>query len=217
MPRPLLPLLLRPLALIPLEPPRPLALIPLLPPRAEDDRAPDEPRELPEALPEERELLDALRDDPELPLAFLAPLAPRLEPPLPLALRLLPAALRELPEPAERELPDALREPLEPALAPRLRVRSSTSPVSALSAACVESSDVIPRPITRERPVDPPEAPPELPVLPPALVPPLRFEAMPSSQLPLRLSGAHCVPRKSKHHALRASSFQKRIRRTNAR
>jgi hypothetical protein len=153
----------------------------VLPPRPEDDREADEPRELPELLLDERELLDALRDDPELPLAFRAPPeALRLEPPLPPALRLLPAALRALPVPAERELPDALRDPLEPALAPRLRVRSSTSPVSALSAACVESSDVIPRPITRERPVDPPEAPPELPV-PPAL-PPLRFEAMPSSR-----------------------------------
>jgi hypothetical protein len=181
--RPLLPLLLRPPALIPPEPPRPLALIPLLPPRPEDDRVPEDPREPPEALPDERELLDTLRDDPELPLAFRAPPdAPRVEPPLPPALRLLPAALRELPEPAERELPDALREPLEPALAPRLRVRSSTSPVSALSAACVESSDVMPRPITRERPADPPEALPELPVLPPAFVPPLRFEAMPSSR-----------------------------------
>jgi hypothetical protein len=181
--RPLLPLLVRPPALIPLELPRPLALIPLLLPRPEDDLAPDEPRELPELPLEERELPEALRDEPVLPLAFRPPPdALRLELPLPLAPRLLPAALRELPAPADRELPDALREPLEPALAPRLRVRSSTSPVSALSAACVESSDVMPRPITRERPVDSPEAPPDLPVLPPAFVPPLRFEAMPSSR-----------------------------------
>jgi hypothetical protein len=181
--------LVRPPALIPLEPPRPLPLIPLLPPRPEADRELDAPREPPEAL-DERELLAALRDEPEpaLPLRD-PPEALRLElPPLPV-LRLLPDApdaLRELPVPLERELPDALRappaeSPLAPA--PRLRVRSSTSPVSALSAACVESRDVIPRPIVRLRPFDPdPVVLPALPVLPPAFVPPLRFEAMPSSR-----------------------------------
>ena len=171
-PRPLLPLL----PLLPVLPPvRPLALIPpvLLRPGAERE-LPELPRELPDALRDALEPPDALREPPEA--------------------REPPDALRpdELPLPAPRLLPDAERPlvdelPLDVALlalpaprplAPRLRVRSSTSPVSALNAACVESSDVIPRPIVRLRPD------PELLLLPvlPAFDPPLRFEAMPTSR-----------------------------------
>ena len=139
-----------------------------MPPRPPDER-PLDPR-LP-VLP------DVLLELPDAPRLVLPPAAP--------APRLLPDALRELLEllePALRELPEAERPPLAPplvpALAPRLRVRSSTSPVSALRAACVESSDVIPRPIVRPRPVDPEP----LLELPPAFVPPLRFEAMHTSR-----------------------------------
>jgi hypothetical protein len=162
---------------------RPRELLPLVPPRPPDERpldprlpVPDVLLELPDALREPVDPPDALRELPD---------APRLVPPVAPAPRLLPDALRELLEllePALRELPEAERPPLEPplvpALAPRLRVRSSTSPVSALSAACVESSDVIPRPIVRLRPVDPEP----LLVLPLAFVPPLRFEAMHTSR-----------------------------------
>ena len=60
-----------------------------------------------------------------------------------------------------------------------LRVLSSTSPVRESSAACVESRDVMPRPITRRPPVEleEPEALRELPERgePEALRPPLTF------------------------------------------
>jgi hypothetical protein len=112
---------------------------------------------------------------------------------------MLSAARDQLFRPREAAPPDPLSEPRDdlpdelPEEAPRLRVRSSTSPVRASSAACVESSDVMPRPITR-RP-DPPEAeelpvfaplafpdPPPLALRPPLpLIPPFFFFAMPSS------------------------------------
>jgi hypothetical protein len=72
-------------------------------------------------------------------------------------------------------------------------VRSSTSPVRESSAACVESSDVIPRPMTRR----PPRAEPEEPDEPEALradepdVEPEAFRALP---LPLLLDRLLLAP-----------------------